>query len=104
MKTLDRTRTTPLKHQFIEELIQYELQNHDWTFNYSDDHGYWSAGISQQKRIKELVEDAYKMNFDPADIFYKFYPYEGCDPASHYGIKRSWEEQLDKRAKEMADE
>ena len=96
MKTLDRNRTTPLKHQFIEELIQYELQNHDWTFN-------WSAGISQQKRIKELVEDAYKMNFDPADTFYKFYPYEGCDPASHYGIKRSWEEQLDKRAKEMQD-
>ena len=63
-----------------------------------------SEHVEIKNSIKELVEDAYKMNFDPADLFYKFYPYEGCDPASHYGVKRSWEDQLVKRAKEMSDE
>ena len=51
----------------------------------------------------DVIKPGLGYGFDPADTFYKFYPYEGCDPASHYGIKRSWEEQLDKRAKEMQD-
>ncbi len=88
---------------FIKLALENELKGHDWTFQYSDDHGVWTSGVSHQKKIKQMVEDAYAEGEDPADIFYKYYPYEGCDPAGYYGIKRSWEEQLDKRAKEMQD-
>jgi hypothetical protein len=29
---------------------------------------------------------------------------EGCDVPGYYGIKRSWEDQLDKKAKELTKE
>ena len=45
-----------LKPQFILMALEKELKEHDWTFQYSDDHGYWSNGISEQKRIKTMVE------------------------------------------------
>ena len=44
---------------------------------------------------------AYESDCDPADLFYKYYPMEGCEPPDHYGIRRDWEGQLDKRAKEL---
>ena len=53
----------------LEELIQYELQNHDWT-------SYHDTDINMHvptEENKELVEDAYKMNFDP-DTFISFIP------------------------------
>ena len=34
------------------ETLEHKLQTHDWTFNYSDDHGYYRAGSQQQKEIK----------------------------------------------------
>ena len=41
---------------------------------------------------------------EPADLFYEYYPKDGCDPANHYGIRRTWEEQLDKKAMEYQKE
>ena len=87
-----------LKPTFILMALEKELREHDWTFNMSDDQRYWRAGTDQQKRIKTMVEDAYIEGLDPADIFYEFYPLDGCDVPEYYGIKRSWEEQLDKKA------
>ena len=90
-----------LKPTFILMALEKELREHDWTFNMSDDHGSWRNGIGEQKKIKKMVEDAYAEECDPADLFYEYYPKDGCDPADHYGIKRSWEEQLDKKAMEF---
>ena len=90
-----------LKPTFILMALEKELREHDWTFNMSDDHGYWRNGIGEQKKIKKMVEDAYAEECDPADLFYEYYPKDGCDPVEHYGIKRSWEEQLDKKAMEF---
>ena len=45
-----------------------------------------------------MVQDAYAEGCDPADLFYEYYPKDGCDPGSAYGIRRTWEEQLDKKA------
>ena len=87
-----------LKPTFILMALEKELREHDWTFQMSDDHGYYSNGISEQARIKTMVQDAYAEECDPADLFYEYYPKDGCDPANHYGIRRTWEEQLDKKA------
>ena len=87
-----------LKPTFILMALEKELREHDWTFNMSDDHGYWRAGTGQQKRIKAMVEDAYLEKLDPADLFYEYYPMDGCDVPEYYGIKRTWQEQLDKKA------
>jgi hypothetical protein len=91
-----------LKQTFILKALEKELKEHDWTFQMSDDHGYYSNGISEQARIKTMVQDAYAEGCDPADLFYQYYPKDGCEPADHYGIRRSWEEQLDKKAQEMS--
>lgn len=90
-----------LKPTFILMALEKELKEHDWTFQMSDDHGYYSNGISEQARIKSMVQDAYESDCDPADLFYKYYPMEGCEPPDHYGIRRDWEGQLDKRAREL---
>jgi hypothetical protein len=47
-----------------------------------------------------MVEDAYLEQLDPADMFYEYYPLEGCDVPEYYGIRRTWEEQLDKKSME----
>lgn len=42
------------------------LRNHDWTYNYSDDHSVWRRGESQLAAIREVVEaggDEYKKLF-----------------------------------------
>ena len=91
-----------LKQTFILKALEKELKEHDWTFQMSDDHGYYSNGISEQARIKTMVQDAYAEGCDPADLFYQYYPKDGCEPADHYGIRRSWEEQLDKKAQEIS--
>ena len=93
-----------LKPTFILMALEKQLKQHDWTFQMSDDHGYYRNGIQEQNTIKTMVLDAYAEGCDPADLFYEYYPKEGCDPANHYGIRRTWEEQLDKKAMELKKE
>ena len=90
-----------LKPTFILMALEKELREHDWTFNMSDDHECWRNGIGEQKKIKQMVEDAYAEECDPADMIYEYYPKDGCDSHQDYGIKRSWEEQMDKKAMEL---
>ena len=99
------TETRPLKPAFILMALENELRQHDWTYEYSDDHGVWRSGSAHQDKIKKIVGDCYAEGEDPADLFYKYWP--GQPPANGpymYGIKRTWEEQLDKRAKEISEE
>lgn len=81
--------------------LEYKLRAHDWTYEYSDDHSVWTRGTSERKAIRELVEAQYQKGLDPADLFFKHYPKEGCNAPSYYGIKRTWEEQLEKRAMDL---
>ena len=78
-----------LKGHFLGEIIHYELKWHDWNKN-SD---------SDKDRIKRLVQDAYELGLDPAEYFYKFCPVEGINE-KEYGIKKTWQQVLDKKAKE----
>ena len=87
-----------LKGKFLGEILNYELKQHDWTYEMSDDHGVWRRGTEEEKRIRAMVKAAYAEGCDPADLFYEYYPKDGCDPGSAYGIRRTWEEQLDKKA------
>ena len=87
-----------LKPTFILMALEKELKEHDWTYEYSDDHGVWVSGSSHQKRIKRMVEDAYAEGCDPADLFYQYYPYDGCNDSLSYGVKRSWTEQIEQIA------
>lgn len=36
------------------ELFEYLLKNHDWNYQYSDDHRVWSSGESSFQQIKAL--------------------------------------------------
>lgn len=54
----------------MTELEQYEedLKNHDWTFEYSDDHRVWKMGWEEQKRL-QAVRD----RLDPANEIWNKY-------------------------------
>jgi len=90
-----------LKGKFLGELLNYELKKHDWTYENSDDPSVYDLGTEERLGIKELVKDAYELGLDPAEHFYKFYPVDGCHPHEGYGIKKSWQQVMNKKAKEM---
>ena len=90
-----------LKHKFLGELLTYHLKQHDWTYENRDDNAFYELGTKERLAIKELVKDAYELGLDPAEHFYKFYPVDGCHPHTGYGIKKSWQQVMDMKAKEM---
>ena len=89
-----------LKQKFLGDMLTFHLKQHDWTYENSDDNSYYKSGTEERLIIKELVKDAYELGLDPAPYFYKFYPVDGCHPHQGYGIKDSWQDILDKKAKE----
>ena len=82
--------------------LEANLQTHDWTYEMSDDHSYWTSGTNQRSLIKAQVEKLYNMGLGKKVelLFYKHYPVEGCHEVEGYGIKKTWEEHLDRIAKE----
>ena len=80
-------RQIPLKHQFISEILRYELKKHDW------------SDVEHKNTIKALIEDAYETGFDPSLIFYEFCPVEGIEE-KEYGMQKTWQETMDKIAEE----
>ena len=42
-----------LKGKFLGEILNYELKQHDWTYEMSDDHGVWVGGTAHRKKIKQ---------------------------------------------------
>ena len=81
------------------ETLEYKLQTHDWTFNYSDDHKYWTAGSQQQKEIKREVEKLYEMGLAEKvdELFYSHYPKDGCDIPAYYGITKEYRDHLEEQ-------
>ena len=82
--------------------LEKELKEHDWTYEMSDDHSYWTSGTNQRTLIRSQVEKLYNMGLGKKVevLFYKNYPYVGCHEVSGYGIKKTWEEHIDRMAKE----
>ena len=83
-----------LKGKFLGEILNYELKKHDW--KKAEDCEKCECKI----KIKTLVKDAYELGLDPAEYFYKFCPVEGID-VKEYGIKKTWQQVLDMKAKEQ---
>ena len=83
--------------------LEAELKEHDWTYEMSDDHSYWTSGTSHRKEIKVQVEKLYDMGLGKKVevLFYKHYPVKGCHEVDGYGIKKNWEEHLDRTATEF---
>lgn len=40
----------------VFELVK-ELKSHDWTFEYSDDHGVWRSGSKHKSVIQKMIKD-----------------------------------------------
>ena len=60
--------------------LETELREHDWKYEMSDDHSYWTSGTNQRSMIKAQVEKLYDMGLGKKVevLFYKWYPVEGC--------------------------
>ena len=82
--------------------LETNLQTHDWTYEMSDDHGYWISGTADRKKIKVMVEKLYNIGLGKKveQLFYEHYPVEGCHVPSGYGIQITWAEHLDRMAVE----
>ena len=35
-----------------------ELENHDWFYHFSDDHGAWCAGVANENRLRKIAEES----------------------------------------------
>ena len=53
--------------------LETELREHDWTYEMSDDHSYWTSGTNQRSMIKAQVEKLYDMGLGKKVevLFYK---------------------------------
>ena len=82
--------------------LETELKEHDWTYEMSDDHSYWTSGTNHRTLIRAQVEKLYNMGLGKKVevLFYKHYPVKGCHEVDGYGIKKTWEDHLDRIAKE----
>ena len=83
--------------------LEKELSQHDWTYEMSDDHSYWTNGTNQRSLIKAMVKKLYEIGLGKKVevLFYKYYPVEGCHEVKGYGIEKTWEEHLDRTATEF---
>lgn len=47
-----------MKNENIKLLVQLEelLKNHDWYYNMSDDHRYYTAGRKESQKIQQTIE------------------------------------------------
>jgi hypothetical protein len=59
--------------------LERRLQSHDWTYAYSDDHRYWSAGDSNWKRICVLELKVSPEKFQ--ELWKKYAPAEDSIPS-----------------------
>ena len=89
-------------------LIELEklLKEHDWTYEMSDDHSYWTSGTNQRSLIRALIIRLQEagMSKKTSELFYKYYPVNGCHEEKGYGINHTWAEHLDRKAMETVDE
>jgi hypothetical protein len=91
MKRVDLTR------------LETELKEHDWTYEMSDDHSYWTSGTNQRSLIRALITNLYERGLGKKVevLFYKHYPVKGCHEVKGYGIQKTWAEHLDRTAMEF---
>ena len=84
------------------DTLETELKEHDWTYEMSDDHSYWTSGTNQRSLIRALITNLYERGLGKKVevLFYKHYPVEGCHEVKGYGIKKTWEEHLDRMSLE----
>jgi hypothetical protein len=94
------TEALILNKEVTLENLAKALKEHDWTFQMSDDHCYWTSGNAYRAEIKELVNYFYDAGKgqEVEDLFYAEWPGDGCDDPKTYGIKISWDDHLSKKA------
>ena len=82
--------------------LEKELSQHDWTYEMSDDHSYWTSGTNQRSLIKAMIKNLYEKGLGKKVevLFYKYYPVDGCHSVNGYGIQLTWEEHLDRMSLE----
>ena len=62
------------------DLVKYEqlLKSHDWTYNYSDDHGVWKKGTVEAEEIRRYknILNGIGMSEIAEKMYTKYSPFE----------------------------
>ena len=62
--------------QQLLETLESQLKHHDWFYEYSDDHRYYSTGLREFQQIWQTIEKLHNIGeneFDQAIALYKKY-------------------------------
>ena len=80
--------------------LETELKEHDWTYEMSDDHSYWTSGTNHRSLIKAQIKNLYEKGLGKKveQLFYEYYPVKGCHEYIGYGIKSSWADHMENLA------
>lgn len=52
------------------------LKNHDWYYEYSDDHRYWSKGRNERDNILWAQKKLSERGFDPEPLYNQYCPWK----------------------------
>jgi len=64
------TTLTSLNEEELWDHFEKCLKAHDWTYNYSDDHGVWRAGEEQAAHLNKVLEGVRAVDRERADRMY----------------------------------
>jgi len=64
------------KNILLLEKLEHLLQGHDWYYNMSDDHRYYTSGRAEYDRIRETMEECNNNNLGTmaTELFRRYNP------------------------------
>jgi len=70
-------KSKPKNHNImLLEKLENLLKSHDWHYNMSDDHRYYTRGRAEYNRIREVMEECNNNDLGTMakDLFHKYNP------------------------------
>lgn len=75
-----KTDLETLEGEELWEHLERCLTAHDWTFDYSDDHGVWMAGLEQLNHLQLVREKCEDIDTEKSnDLYFHHSPFRNDD-------------------------
>ena len=75
---MEQSRETLIEQHLIDsDLIRLRkmLETHDWYYDYSDDHRYWTRGRDEARDIRALRESLNARGVNTDELYAKYCPW-----------------------------
>ena len=61
------------------------LENHDWSYTFSDDHEVWKKGEESREKLKELQEAGFIKDWE-----YETFTFQLAEPVKYFYLKKKY--------------